>query len=104
MARIVRSPRAKRDLVEALEFTTQRWGADQARRYADLIEEALETIAAHPERGKPRDEIRAGIRSLHIGQPGRPARHVLFYRISSTGDVEIIRSLHDAMDFGQHLR
>lgn len=102
MARIVRSPRAKRDIIEALAYTMERWGAEQARKYADLIEEALVVLANDPERGKPRDDVRAGIRAFHIAQRGRPARHIVFYRVRAN-NVEIVRLLHDAMDFAQHL-
>ncbi len=103
MARIIRSPRAKRDIVEVLQHTKERWGIGQAPEYADLIQEALGAIAADPQRGKQRDDVRPGLRALHISQRGRPARHVLFYRTNATGTVEIVRFLHDAMDFVQHL-
>jgi toxin ParE1/3/4 len=103
MALVIRSPRAKRDIVETLQYTKERWGVDQAREYAVLVQDALATIAGDPERGKPRDDVRPGIRALHIRRRGRPARHILFYRISATGTVELVRFLHDAMDFAQHL-
>jgi plasmid stabilization system protein ParE len=101
MARVIRSPRAKCDIVETLEYTTERWGVAQAREYADLIQDGLASIAGDPERGKPRDDVRPSIRALHIKQ--RPARHILFYRINSAGTVEVVRFLHDAMDFVRHL-
>jgi toxin ParE1/3/4 len=103
MARVIRSPRAKRDIVEVLQHTKERWGVDQARDYAELIQEALVTIASDPQRGKPRDDVRPGVRAFHISQHGRRARHILFYRTNATGTVEVIRFLHDAMDFAQHL-
>jgi toxin ParE1/3/4 len=103
MASVLRSPRAKRDIVEVLEYTKERWGVDQAREYAELIRDALVAIASDPQRGNPRDDIRPGVRALHISQRGRPARHILFYRTNATGTVEVIRFLHDAMDFRQHL-
>jgi toxin ParE1/3/4 len=103
MARVIRSPRAKRDMVEVLLRTNERWGIDQARAYAELIQDALVAIAKDPRCGKARDDIRPGVRALHIGQRGRPARHVLFYRINAKGTVEVVRFLHDAMDFRQHL-
>jgi toxin ParE1/3/4 len=77
-------------------------GSVQAREYARLIEEALVTIAAQPDRGKSRDDIRPGILAHHISQRGRSARHILFYRVNAKGSVEIIRLLHDAMDFARH--
>jgi len=100
---IGRSARAKRDIVEVLQYTAQRWGLEQARVYADLIEEALVAISRDPNRGRARDELRRGIRSYPIAQPGRPARHVLFYRIDAAGNIQLVRLLHDSMDFGRHV-
>ncbi|HEU4410579.1 MAG TPA: type II toxin-antitoxin system RelE/ParE family toxin [Polyangiaceae bacterium] len=105
MARVVYSPRAKRDITEVLEYTRERWGKEQAREYGELIRAALRAVAATPRRGKPRPALGPGLFAYHIGQPGRPARHVLFYRVGAdaTDAVEIVRLLHDAMDFGRHL-
>lgn len=102
MARIVRSPLAKRDIVDIIAFTKRRWGADQARTYGALITDALSAIASNPAVGRPRDDIRPGLRSYHVGRRGRPARHVVFYIVDG-GKVQIARVLHDAMDFAQHL-
>jgi toxin ParE1/3/4 len=102
MARLVRSARARQDIVEVLRYTRDRWGEAQAREYRDLIKEGLNAIAADPECGKVRT-ARPGVLSYHIRQPGRAARHVLFYRLRSSGVVEIIRLLHDSMDFDRHL-
>src|ERR1017187_6571379 len=103
MARVIRSPRAKRDIVEVLEYTKERWGMAQAREYGELIREALVAIAEDPKRGKSRGDVRPGVFGYHIKQRGRPARHIIFYRIGPTGTVELVRVLHDALDFVQHL-
>jgi plasmid stabilization system protein ParE len=76
-------------------------------------------VPERADRGRHRRVVRPGVDRLaqgrrcghpvryapafHIRQPGRPARHVLFYRIGATGTVEIVRLLYDAMDFDQHL-
>jgi toxin ParE1/3/4 len=103
MARVIYSPQAKRDIVEVLEYTRERWGKAQARAYGELIKAALEAVAVAPQRGKPRAALAPGMLAYPIGQPGRPARHVLFYRVGAAGVVEIVRFLHDAMDFERHL-
>ena len=36
-------------------------------------------------------------------RPGRAARHIVFYRVSSAGVVQVVRFLHDSMDFDRHL-
>jgi len=73
MARVIRSPRAKRDIIEVLHYTRERWGKAQALEYGDLIKGALAAIAGNPHVGKPRNAARA------------------------------LRLLHDSMDFGRHL-
>jgi toxin ParE1/3/4 len=103
MPRLIRSARAKRDIVEVLQFTKRKWGDAQAREYAALIGEALVAIATDPRCGKPLDELFPGLRAYSIRQPGRPARHIVFYRVRATGTVELVRLLHDAMDFKKHV-
>jgi toxin ParE1/3/4 len=103
VARVIRAPRAKQDIVEVIEYTRERWGNAQARAYGQLIKDALAVIATDPHRGKSRSAARPDILAFHIRQPGRPARHVLFYRIGATGTVEVIRFLYDAMDFERYL-
>jgi len=102
MARLLRSPRARHDITEVLRYTLERWGKAQAREYRDLINAALRTIAADPSCGKLRG-ARPRVLSYHIKQPGRDARHLLFYRVTASGVVEVIRLLHDSMDFDRHL-
>ena len=103
MARIVRSRLAKRDISDVLRFTIERWGKEQAKIYRQLILDALEAIAADPSCGSQRFAVREGVRGYHIKRAGARARHIVFYRVTKVGDVEVIRFLHDAMDFDQHL-
>jgi toxin ParE1/3/4 len=103
MARVIHSPRAKRDIIDVLVYTRERWGEGQAHAYGEIIREALVAIIHDPRCGKPCDDVRAGILAYHISQCGRRARHVVFYRVRADGVVEVVRLLHDAMDFERHL-
>lgn len=103
MARVVRSPRAKQDIADVLRYTKDRWGQGQARKYRELIRAALKAIAADPECGTQRFTVRPDVWGYHIKQPDQNARHIVFYRIARSGTVEIVRLLHDSMDFGRHL-
>jgi len=103
MVRVHRSPRAKADITEVLAYTRDNWGAEQAGKYADLIDQAADAIGENPHIGRPRFGIRAGILAHHISQRGRTASHFLYYRIDLNGDVEIVRFLHERMDPGLHL-
>jgi plasmid stabilization system protein ParE len=72
VARVIRSPRAKRDIVEVIAHTKERWGKAQARAYGQLIEDALAVIATDAQCGKSRNAARPDILALHIRQRGDP--------------------------------
>jgi toxin ParE1/3/4 len=92
------------DIADVLRYTKERWGKVKAVEYRELIRDALSAIAADPQCGKVRSDARPGLLSYHIKQPGKNARHVVFYRLKAGDVVEIIRVLHDSMDFDRHLR
>jgi len=99
------SATAEADHDEILRWTATRFGPVQATSYGDL----LATTLARLERGpliagvRQRDEIDAGVRTLHVGRPGR---HVILFRIGSERDrtIDVLRILHDAMDLARHVR
>lgn len=103
MAKLRIARRAWADIDDVTTYTQERFGVSKRLEYEDLIEEALRAIAEDPSRGSPRSSARPGTLAYHIGQPGRRARHVLFYRVEAEGIVEVIRFLHDSMDFDRHL-
>ena len=77
----------------------------QAESYWALISDAFAELLADPRspRSRPRDEIRPGVRTLPIARAGRPTRHLGVYRISESGDIEVLRFLHDSMELRRHL-
>jgi toxin ParE1/3/4 len=94
--RYVLSPRAKSDLEEIWSYTESHWGFDQAERHIRELARHLDSIAAHPTSGRPCPEVRAGYYKY------RAESHFLFYRMTSDG-VDVVRILHERMDFGRHL-
>jgi len=90
------SPRAQRDIDRIWDHTAVIWGVDQAELYIRQIEAAIRLIAGNPQLGKACDDIRRSYRKYPAGS------HLLFYRLVST-HVEIIRILHQRMDFERHL-
>jgi toxin ParE1/3/4 len=90
------SPRAVADVEEIWDYTERRWDADQAERYNRVLEHGIEQIARDPRRGRRCDQIRPGYRKFSVGS------HVIFYRVLEE-DVEIVRILHQGMDFERHL-
>jgi toxin ParE1/3/4 len=95
MSRYVLSPRARADLDDIWVHTVRRWGTKQAEDYIRLVQNAIETVAEEPRRGRACDEVRKGYRQYPAGS------HVLFYRRVDAG-IDIIRILHNRMDFERH--
>ncbi|MFN0171995.1 MAG: type II toxin-antitoxin system RelE/ParE family toxin [Bryobacteraceae bacterium] len=111
---IVLADAAQRDLREALLWSEEHFGQHSARRYRDLLKQAIRDIAADPERpgSRERRELAPGVRTHHLffsrdrarkdlGVVGKP-RHFLVYR-RREGAVDVIRILHDARELESHL-
>ena len=90
------TPRAKTDIDDIWNYSEERWGLEQAKRYIRELQRAMETVARDPKRARSCDDIRPGYRRFSVGS------HIIFF--VTTGDkIEIIRVLHQRMDFEQHL-
>ena len=90
------SPRARIDLREIWRHSVDRWGTEQAKRYQLLLRQAIERIAADPRLGRSCENIRPGYRRYSA------QAHMVFFRIGENG-IDIIRVLHQSMDFPRHL-
>ncbi len=96
MSRYTLTPRARSDIEEIWNYAAARWNIDQAEVYLRQIKAAIEVIAADPSRGRACDDVRAGYRKYPAGS------HVLFYRATPHG-IDIVRFLHQRMEFERHL-
>jgi toxin ParE1/3/4 len=88
---------AQNDLVEITKYTALNFGTRQAIKYTDQIYDAARLIAESPRLGRlfPTTQ-RPTLRRYNVGS------HSLFYQPEDQG-VLIVRLLHQAMDFDQHL-
>ena len=85
------------DSVDAFAYLQERNPAVAAALLAE-IDLTIELLAAFPEVGRPRDELRAGVRSFKL----RRFQHIIFYRVA--GDViELLRLLHTSRNVGREL-
>jgi plasmid stabilization system protein ParE len=102
---VVISDAAEADFGHIILWTEGRFGTEQSRRYAEAIRAALGRLSQGPSAigVKPNADIAREIYSLHVDRLHRRARHVVFFRVSGEREIEIIRILHDGMDFTQHL-
>jgi toxin ParE1/3/4 len=97
VSRYLLSPAAQADLEQIWEYTHDHWGVDQAEGYLRELQSAIERAAANPRIGRACDEIRPGYRKLAAGS------HMLFYRVTAEGVVDVVRVLHQRMDIDRHL-
>jgi toxin ParE1/3/4 len=86
---------ARQDLAEIGRYTQRRWGVAQRRTYLRRLDARMDFLIDHRQNGIARDDVRPGYRSFHEG------RHLIFYR-DAADTIEIVRILHDRMDFRRH--
>ena len=96
---------AEVDFANILKWTTENFGARQSRVYRDTLVQAIGELANGPDvvGSRARDEIMAGLRTLHVARRSRRGRHLLMYRAAPNSTVEIVRILHDRMDLRRHV-
>lgn len=87
---------AKRDLKEIWLYTFKEYGEEQADKYYDELIRAMHRLSENPSMGIPCDFIRMGYRQYHIN------KHCIFFRLD-TDKIQIIRVLHQRMQFKRHL-
>lgn len=84
------TPTARRDL-EGIEAWVSRGDPERAARFLEDLLDILERLASRPLSGRPRHDIRPGLRSRVHGS------YVIFYR-PRTGGTTVIRVLHGRRD------
>jgi toxin ParE1/3/4 len=100
---------AEADFAQIVRWTAGQFGTRQAQTYARTLSLAIEALSAEgPEAlgALGRDDILAGLRSLHVARNGRKGRHLVVFRVQVAGGtpvIEVLRVLHDAMDLPRHL-
>jgi toxin ParE1/3/4 len=92
----VLTPRAQADLDEIWDYTADRWGLDQAETYTRQLWKDIAIVADRPSSGRECTEVRRGYRMYPSGS------HVLFYRHAADG-IDIVRILHERMDYERHI-
>ncbi len=97
MKKVTITPKARADLRDISRYTDKKWGRQQRFNYIKQLKDRFSYLANQPQMGRKRDEIIGSPYSYHEG------RHVIFYRTTAEG-IEIIRVLHDSMDFPKHFK
>ena len=90
MPKYVVSDAAGSDVRGIIRYTTLKWSAEQAARYAAGIQECFRMLAKTPGVGRACDPVSMGLRRFEHG------KRVVFYRMVTSG-ILIVRVLHQQM-------
>lgn len=96
--RVVFRPRAEADLFALHDYIAGNAGRAVAGAYIDRIETACLALETFPRRGKRRDDIRPGLRTI-----GFERRATIVFQVLKT-EVVIVRVLFGGRDFARALR
>jgi len=91
------SKKAVSDIEEIWLYTVEKWSVEQADRYYNLIFDEIDYICKNLNAGKSMDHVRKGFRASKVKS------HLIFYKVSSTDKIEIVRILHEQMDIENRL-
>lgn len=96
---------AEVDFANILRWTAENFGARQSRVYRGTLVQTIVDLAGGPDvaGSRARDEIMAGLRTLHVARRGRRGSHFLMYRVAPKNTIEVVRILHERMDLWRHV-
>lgn len=98
MANYFLTHKAVADLSEIWDYTYEVWSENQADKYYELLIDACELVASHPEKGKIYREIGHNILGFAVG------KHILFYQPIEAGGITVVRILHETMDLKRRIQ
>ena len=97
MSEVVLSPKAKADLSDIWDYTYTEWGVDQAEKYVRELWSVMHDQTKDLTKSVDIGDVRKGYRKVRSGS------HVIFFRVPKAGVVDVVRILHQKMDFDRHL-
>ena len=99
------SSAAEADLDDIVFWTTDRFGETQARAYENILRKAILSLREGPSRAgsRSRPDIGPRLNTLHTARLSNRARHFIFFEQVGDDRIEVVRILHDGMDFRRHL-
>ena len=97
MARLYFTNKAIEDLEAIWTYTVKTWSENQAEIYYSLLIDSCQKLATEPTLGKSYEVIEKNIFGFKTGE------HLIFYRIISSQEIEVIRILHGMMNLKTHL-
>jgi len=97
MAKFYLTNKAVEDLGDIWNYTVETWSENQAEIYYSLLIDSCQELADKPNQGKSYEVIERNVLGFKTGQ------HIIFYRIVTEKEIEVVRILHGMMDMKNHL-
>lgn len=88
---------AGNDLDDIWLYTVDNWSEEQAERYFKLIFEEIDYLCKNPHSATDYGHIRKGYFRSKVKS------HLIFFKISKSEELEIVRILHQMMDIENQL-
>lgn len=85
------------DLSDIYHYSVRMWSFEQADKYYHLIRSACLDLASGVALGRDFSVILPNLFAYHIG------KHMVFYTLDGNR-LQVIRILHERMDYQRHLR
>ena len=98
MTRYALSKLAAESLDEIEQYTSERWGDEQAEQYIEALFAAFERLADDPMLGRRRSDIPPTLQVYGVGA------HLVIYRSNEPQGVEVVTILHPSMDVARRIR
>ena len=92
MAKVYWTKKAVEDLEEIWDYTVENWSENQAEIYYSLLIDSCQELANKPNLGKSYEVVEKNVLGFKSGQ------HIIFYRIVTEIEIEVVRILHGMMD------
>ncbi|WP_202702717.1 type II toxin-antitoxin system RelE/ParE family toxin [Flavobacterium sp. UGB4466] len=92
MAKYYLTNKAVEDLAEIWNYTFEEWSENKADTYYEQLLSSCQEVADDPGLGRKYDMVTEKLLGFKTN------RHILFYRIISDSEIEIVRILHERMD------
>ncbi|MBF6639913.1 type II toxin-antitoxin system RelE/ParE family toxin [Flavobacterium sp. J49] len=97
MAKFYLTNKAVEDLGAIWHYTVETWSENQAVIYYSLLIDSCQELANKPNQGKSYEVVEKNILGFKTGE------HLIFYRIITENEIEVVRILHGMMDLKNHL-
>ena len=98
MAKYRLTNKAVEDLSKIWEYTVEVWSENQADKYYFELLEDCQLVSDNKSIARKYGEILEDVYGYNSGQ------HVIFFRIISENEIEIIRFLHSRMDLKNRIQ